>query len=639
MIRSATMLFLMTALLTACVNSVPKLERQEIVSNLSLPPWTASSDAFHMHEEGTLEMTGSLLIWDDTIAIDDLVQISQLSAAKRSQVVSFEREGLWLRNARTELDAKEQQRQEQQTKLLNLLTAAYTTAKDANPDAWQKLMAKRRDIAVNLIAAEFDALATLDTDWDRTASENLLNTYCDGKIFEYAVNPELLQRSYKTQPTPHIVCENYYRQLMPACPETAGQETGSRIQCVWQTLMATPTFAKYYPESDTLTALKTFIAEKPAEFADLILATHQDSSKGRYLRFYQRFGRIGFGASSITVKPQKGMLKVIRLVEAIESKHQLDSPATLPTDQLLFPSPAATPEITAQRQRIVAIMQLLAQRLHNTSISDYWFNEPTPPFTYIDLLACDNDDQSNLSAANRSSYACALQRLFDLVEGLRDELTPSEEQLETIKALRTTAAKLVQDIKTWAETIAKREIEALTLYSEAVNATANAVSADGIARALYSQAQLAINKSKELLQVSILLTETVDVRYAACFDRLNAESVACTDLPEGVIQDTSIFSIYYDEIEGRLDMHFNLADPTLFGLQSLSRGGLDRTADRASFCNISADEFRGLTLDAQLYANLYDEALEILNGSAVFRDPDGNTVYTASLGFDRAVNF
>ena len=632
-------IFLMSALilmsLTACVNSVPKLKQQKIVSNLSMPPWAASSDAFHMHDEGTLEMTGSLLIWDDTISVDDLVQISLFSAAKRAQVVAFEREGLWLHDARTELANKEQQQKEQQTELLTLLASAYDSAKAANPDAWRLLMEKRRKIATTLIGAEFDALAALDSNWDRSASEKVLNTYCDGKLFEYAVNPELLQRSYKTQPTPHILCENYYQQLTAPCSDAAGQETGTRLQCVWQKLMATPTFTNYYPESDALIALKSVVAERPEELAKLILATHQESSKGRYLRFYKRFGHIGFGDRSITVKPHKDMLKVIRLVEAIESKHQLDDPATLPADKLLFPSPAETPAVTAQRKRIIIIMQLLAKRLNDTSISDYLFNEPTPAYTYIDLQSC----VSNLSSADGSGHACALEQLFNLVSELREDLTPSKEALDKIAALREMIKSFAQEIKEWAETMAKRELEALTLYSEAVNATAKAVAADGVAKALFSQAQLAIDKSANLLQVSILLTETADVWYTACFDRVNAEAVDCTDLKENHAQDSSVFSIHYDNTEGRLDLHFNLADPTLLGLQLLSRGGLDRSADRASFCSITADEFRGLTLAAQLYANLYDEALEILSGGAEFRDADGKTVYTASLGFDRVVNF
>lgn len=623
------------SLLTACVNSVPKLKPQKIVSNLSQPPWAASDESFHMHGKGTLEMSGSLLIWDDAISIDDIVQISQYSAAKRAQVVAFEREGLWLHDARAKNTEKEQLQKDQQTKLQELLNHAYNSAKEANPDAWRQLMEKRRNIATTLIKKEFDALATLDPDWDRTASEDTLHTYCDGKIFEYAVNPILLQRPYKTQPTPHIVCENYYRQLTSPCPETAGQETGSRLQCVWQTLMATPTFTEHYSESDTLTALKTFIAEKPEQFAELILATHQDSSKGRYLRFYKRFGRIGFGERSITVKPSKEMLKVIRLVEAIESKHQLDDPATLSTDRLLFPSPAATPEIAAQRKRIITIMQILAKRLNDTSISDYLFNEPIPGHAHIDLQACIS---SNLSSASKSAHACVLEHLFTLVDELREDITPSKELLDKIDSLRSMVRSLVQEIKEWAETIAQRELEALTLYSEAVNATAKAVTADGVAKALYSQAQLIINKSEKLLQVSILLTETVDVWYTACFDRINAEAVACTDLEENQAQDNSVFTIHYDKDEGRLDLHFNLANPTLFGLQRLSRDGLDRDADRASFCSITADEFRGLTLEASLYANLYNEALEILSGSAEFLDADGNKVYTASLGFDRVVN-
>ena len=629
----------------ACVSSVPDLQKQAIHSNLELPTTTSGGLPLLLQDsEGTLELGGSLLIWNEDIAVTSLVHVAKASNAKRQQTVNYERVSHWAARERKKLAARATELETLGKELIALRSSAYQRAKELDPQTWAKHAAEQRQTGITLLRVEFDKLAALDSAWNRTATETVMRKYCEGKLFAYAVNYGFLRSQYHQRPTPSIICEDYYlTQGMFSDTNLCAANRGDYLQCLWQDgVLKSRYFVGNYAtgtqgekQAEQLTNLHERIAQHPAAFRELLLATHNEPSKSRHLRSYLRLGRIGFGDKTITVRPARNGAYVLKTVQDVESQMQSqEDSSSLPAAHRLFPQTPASAQAQAQRLRIVMLLQTLASKGRDISISDYKFNLPVTAYAHVNPATCTAKPSSAEEA-----FACNVKSMDELVPALQE--TPpilSADDAKQLSDILARSTDLEVAYQQHSDEVAKRDIEAFTAYSQSLKNAAQAVSAEGVALALFPRARLLIDKTATRYKISVKFLEKGEIWYTSCFDRERNEETVCIDLNVTEVQDNDVFYAYYDEEEGRLDLRFNLAQPEVLGFGFLSRDSSDRELDRTAFCDLQDTAFHNLTLAVALYTNKYDDTLEFVSGNGLFQSAAGETAYSASIGFERAID-
>ena len=79
-------ILLLTLLLCGCGVSVPPLEKQKIISNLTQPEWPVAQNGLNLiGNNDELTMKGSLLIWDEGISAANIERLSKASLNKKQQ--------------------------------------------------------------------------------------------------------------------------------------------------------------------------------------------------------------------------------------------------------------------------------------------------------------------------------------------------------------------------------------------------------------------------------------------------------------------------------------------------------------------------------------------------------------------------
>ena len=638
---------LFTLLLLGCGVSVPPLTQQDIISNLTKPVWPATQDNFNLtggNEQ--LNMKGSLLIWDEQISAADIERLSKASLAKKEQSVNYEKVSHYVTTERERLSSALPTIAAQQQKVRDLLGAAYERARTANPEEWQRRQQEQWDKGAAWLPTQLHALTTSDPDWQRQHTEQILRNYCEGKIFALAVSENLLRRNYKQRPTANIMCENYYQELFadkPACSAAEDAQGKDYFQCIWlHGVLATNYFAENYAsvaaQQEKITALQQLLTDNPQSLKQRVLAAYDNPAQRRNLKFYLRLGRIGFGDRTVTVRPRKGQKFILQLVREVESPAQLEDVASLQPEYRIFSDTASSAAIAQQRNALIAGLQAMAKTVGGVSISDYRFNRDIAIPRLASVAEGECIAEAILSEA--MEFLCNLRRaealLPDLLQEVKLTLGAVEQKLiDLAKQLLTNMQKEYDDALAALE---KRDLASFDVYSDALDTAVNTARGDNMAQALFAGLQLQIIKDTKQYKISFKLLEREGVWFTTCIDRNNGAEATCLSLTEDEQQDTDIFSAAYVEGEGRLDLNFNLQQPETIGFAYLSRDSDSRDLDRASFCDLAKEKFQALQLKMELYANRFAEALEIITGSGKFQNAAGDTIYDASVGFEREID-
>ena len=637
----------LTLLLCGCGVSVPPLEKQEIVSNLTKPAWPVEQAGLSLTGNNEqMTMKGSLLIWDEDISADDIELLSKASLAKKEQSVNYERVSLEVAEERQRLQASVPLIAEQLQKVRELVAAAFTRARAENPDEWQRRQQEHWDKGAAWLSEQMTALATSDPNWQQEHSEQMLRNYCEGKIFALAVSENLLRRKYMQRPTAHIMCEGYHSQLFadqPACQPADSAEGKDYFQCIWlHGVLATTYFNDNYAsveaQQEKLTALQQMLTDEPQTFKQHILSTYDSPVKRRYLKFYHRLGRIGFGNRAVTISPRKGQAFILQAVRDVEAPEQLEDVDSLAPEQRIFREPASSPEIAAQRNALISGLQAMAKTVAGISISDYRFNRdiavPRLP------AAAEGNCVVTGILSEEMEFLCNLRQAEDLLPQLLQQVqlpVPAVEQ-KLIDMAKQVLTDMQQKHDDALAVLEKTDIEAFDIYSKALDTAVNTARGDNMAQALFAGLQLQIVKSEKQYVVSFKLLEREGAWFTACIARDSGEEATCTELNDDQVQDSKVFRASYVAEEGRLDLHFHLQQPELIGFEALSRDSDARELDRASFCDLAQEKFKGLQLKMELYANRFAEALEIITGNGNFLNADDEVVYQSSVGFERELD-
>ena len=623
-------------LITLSGCGMPELDRHPIESGLVPPEWPVV-EGLYLHDDGDgqLDLKGSILIWDEKVSVADIKYLSEVSNHKKAQTVHYEQTFKRVRDERRQLAESQPLIDAKTAELQTLRNEAYQRARQVNPDEWQRQRQRLWQLGSEWLQTKLDALAKLDENWDRTATEQVLRRYCEGKLFAMAVNPQILRRKFTNRPTPHIMCESYYRQLFTSeiCqPEPAGKDY---LQCIWlDGILVSDYFRATYQEverqADKIVALRTMISEQPQQFKELILAIYDDPRKSRYLKFYQRIGQIGFGDRSITVRPPKGQPFILQTVHDVESPAQLEDLELLAAGNRLFASGASTDEISERQLLLVKALQMMARTVAGTSVSDYKFNRglAMPDFDRINLDLC-HDSDSILSPL--AEFACNLHDAKQLLPELQEVVGSllAEDQL-LITTVSSALKRLQDNYQQTVDRLETEDSEAFASYSQALDKAVNAARSDNLAQALFAQAELRIARRADMYAVTFKLLEAGDTHYVACFT-VTGETVSCPFVKEG--EKEQLLQASYHAEQGKLTLELSSLEQ--LGFAYLSRDSDNRTTDRASFCDI--DQFTDLSLQMELYANKYADSLEIISGKGLFKNNSGTTVYQASVGFERRV--
>ena len=638
---------LFTLLLCGCGVSVLPLAQQEVVSNLTKPAWPVAQGELNLTgNNDQLSMKGALLIWDEQISVADIERLSKVSLVKKQESVNYERVSLYIAAEKQRLQAAEPLISAQQQKVLELVAAAYAQVRDKNPAEWQRRQQEHWDKGAAWLSTQMTELAASDPSWSREHSDQILRNYCEGKIFALAVSENLLRRKYTQRPTAHIMCEDHHRQLFAdkqACQAADDAEGRDYFQCIWlHGVLASTYFAENYASVETqqekIAALQQLLTDAPQTFKQRILASYDSPAKRRYLKFYQRLGRIGFGDRSVTVRPRKGQPFILQVVHDVEAPAQLEDVASLKPEQRIFNEPASSADIAKQRNALINGLQAMAETVAGVSISDYRFNRAiaVPRLS----AAADGNCVSTGILSEAMEFLCNLRQAEALLPQLLQEvqlpLLAAARQL--IDAARQALTDMQQEYDDALAALEKRDLEAFDLYSKALDSAVNTAHSPNMAQALFAGVQLRIVKGAEQYVVSFKLLEREGVWFTACIARHSGEEAACTALNEEQVQDTDVFSASYVEEEGRLDLHFNLQQPELLGFDYLDRDTDSREQDRTSFCDLAQEKFKALQLKIELYTNRFAEALEIITGNGKFQNAADETIYQASVGFARELD-
>ena len=638
---------LLALLLCGCGVNVPPLVQQEIESNLTKPEWPVAREGFSLTgNSDQLNMKGSLLIWDEQISAADIERLSKVSLLKKQQSVNYEQVSQYVAAERQRLQTSLPVIDAQQQKVRELLNAAYARVRAENPAEWQRHQQEQWDKGAAWLATQMAELASLDPNWEQAHSEQVLRNYCEGKIFALAVSENLLRRKYTQRPTAHIMCEAHYRQLFadkPACQAADDAQGKDYFQCIWlHGVLASTYFAENYAtvetQQDKITALRQLLSDEPQSLKQRILNAYDKPAQRRYLKFYQRLGRIGFGDRAVTIKPRKGQAFILQLVREVESPAQLEEVDSIAPEQRIFRAPASSVEIATQRNALIEGLQAMAKTVAGISVSDYRFNRD---LAVPRLPAADEGDCVNTGILSEAmEFLCNLRRaealLPQLLQIVQIPLPAADQQL--IEIAKQLLANMQQEYDNAIDALEKRDLDAFDLYSEALDTAVNTARGDSMAQALFAGAQLRITKGEAQYVISFKLLERDGVWFTVCLDRNSGEETACISLAEDQVQDTNVFSATYVEEEGRLDLHFNLQQPEAIGFEYLSRDSDARDQDRASFCDLAREQFKALQLKMELYANIFADALEIITGNGTFANARGETVYQASVGFERELD-
>lgn len=643
--RYVSLLFFLV--LSGCGLKVPELEGQIIESGLVKPPWpVAEQDAFQLTGLGDrLDMKGSILIWDENVTADNISYLSAVSRKKKQQSVNYERISQRVARERQELDKSLPIIAAQEKRLQQLINSSRKRAREADPAAWKKQESQRWEKTTAMLTIELAELATIDSSWNQEHTNNVLRRYCTGKIFAFAVSENLLRRKFSKRPTPHVVCEDYYGTIFsnqPACQDAEDANGKDYFQCIWQHgVLASDYFTTAYEvvakQQDKIAELKRVVADEPAKLKRLVLDSYDNPAKRRYLKFYQRLGRIGFGDRTLAVRPQKGQAFILKLVQDVESTAQLEDDGRVVAAHKIFLNAPANAEIATQRKEIIVKLQAIARTVGGISVSDYKFNREIaiPRIDEVGNGACVEDGL----ASRKMELICNLRKAEELLPALKEvaiAFLPADQEL--IAAATAALSQLKQGYDAAIANLTKLDMEAFDTYSKTLDKAVNAARGEGLAQALFAQAQLQIVNSADISTVNFKLLEKSPKWYVSCFARDSGEETACGGLRADQIQDPDVFSASYVKEEGRLDLHLNLRDPQLWGFAYLSRDSDTRSEDRASFCDIVAEKFQGLQLQMKLYANRFAQALEIITGNGEFKNAHGATVFTASVGFGREID-
>ena len=627
-------IFLLLVTLSSC--GMPELDKQVIDSNLVRPEWPIVEGLYlHNSKDNQLNLKGSILIWDDNVSVADIKYLSEVSNHKKAQTVHYEQTFQRVRSERQQLAKSQPQIDAKVVELQKLRNEAYHRARQVNADEWQRQRQRLWQLGSEWLPSKLEALAKLDEDWDRTATEQVLHRYCQGKLFAMAVNPQFLQHQFTERPTPHIMCESYYRELFTSeiCqPAPAGKDY---LQCIWLDGVLVSdyfreTYQKVEKQRDKIVALRKMISEQPQQFKKLILATYNDPRKSRYLKFYQRVGQIGFGDRSITIRPPKGQPFILQTVHDVESAAQLEDLESLIAGNRLFASSASTTEINERRVLLVSALQMMAKSVTGTSVSDYKFNRElaVPNYDRVNLDLCVDND-SILSPL--AEFACNLRDLRQLLPELQEVVGSllAEDQL-LITTVSAALERLQDNYRQTFDRLEAEDSEAFASYSQALDKAVNAARSDNLAQALFAQAELQITQRDDIYAVTFKLLEASDTHHVACFTT-SGEAVSCPLVKES--EKEQLLRASYHVEQGKLTLELSSLEQ--LGFAYLSRDSDERTTDRASFCDI--EQFGNLSLEIEIYANKYADSLEILSGNGLFKNNNGETIYQASVGFERRV--
>ena len=95
-------------LFLGCVSGVPELDEQVNLHDLRPPAFSDAASGFYLHDKDAhLDLTGTLLIWDNDISVDALVYVSQVAHQKRLKKLAFEDVGERAKKERRRLDHNE----------------------------------------------------------------------------------------------------------------------------------------------------------------------------------------------------------------------------------------------------------------------------------------------------------------------------------------------------------------------------------------------------------------------------------------------------------------------------------------------------------------------------------------------------
>ena len=462
-------------------------------------------------------MKGSLLIWDEQISAADIERLSTVSRVKKQQSVNYEQVSQYVTAEHQRLQATLPVITAQQQQVRALLDAAYVRARAEHHAEWQRRQQEQWDKGAAWLATQMTELAAIDPNWQQPHSEQVLRSYCEGKIFALAVSANLLRRKYTQRPTAHIMCENHYRQLFDAKPECQvadnAQEGQDYFQCIWlHGVLASTYFADNYAtveaQQEKIAALRQLLSDDPQGFKQRILAAYDNPAQRRYLKFYQRFGRIGFGDRAVTVKPRKGQAFILQLVRDIESPAQLEDVASLAPEQRLFRAPASSAEIAAKRNALIDGLQAMAKTVAGMSISDYRFNRD---IAVPRLPAADDGNCINTGILSEAmEFLCNLRRAAALLPQLLQVVQlpfPAAVQ-QLIDVAKQLLANLQQEYDRAIDALEQRDLATFDLYSKALDTAVNTARGDNLAQALFAGVQIAYCQRRRAVCAQLQATGT-----------------------------------------------------------------------------------------------------------------------------------
>ena len=141
-------------------------------------------------------------------------------------------------------------------------TVAQTEAEleSLENEANAHLLSLRSDAAKTWLTGQAAGLVAQMPGLDAARVNNVLNYYCEAKLWDFALSPAAFEKSYKQRPTPAAVCEGIYAANTnarffedPSCaPNAAGQ---SYLECIWKAgVKRTSYYKNAFLKSDTATA-------------------------------------------------------------------------------------------------------------------------------------------------------------------------------------------------------------------------------------------------------------------------------------------------------------------------------------------------------------------------------------------------
>ncbi len=581
--------------------------KKQDVEQFVLPEFVPQGPGFYLTNKGTQRrFTGSLLIWNQTAGAEQAATMLKLAGASASTQVNMLR---YIHENITpfakELDAAMAANNQAKNVVLQSTAGQSIVAADA---LFEDMLAKA-------------AAARPMTDAELVRARTVFGYYCEAKLWERAVQNQLINIEYTRRPLPVAMCESVYRQLgliLESEPECAANPAGADyFGCLWkQGVLKTRLLQVVYgaqPEAiERLAAADLGLLRNRYNFGTALGATSGRAFLSlRKVTLKDENNKLAGEIQAITVRQSEdvivGAMTPLDIMTKVESGaltfFEPPTPPPVPADPAIVQPVAVDPvaDLEAQFRLRLAKFNQLAQ--------GKWANE-----IYINTPFAVNFPES-LPQLDSAVLQELKTLLPDVVNVEADSVART--RLEVASAhLRTKVAVGTELLTPLQPTNCAAEADKLACQrSKAKEQQLQFAKRPDVSRGLFHvDMVLPSELDRNLLRLRLRLSESDRAKaITACFDIAQQQQVSCEAGAPLVEQFT------VERGSGKLSLLVRINDAQAFGLHK-------REQTQDPFFNIIDQDLSGKVLKIDLYPNNLGGLVDIVTGSVVIAedlDKDG----------------